>query len=434
MPKQRLILALFISSLLVMVLAACAQGEAVIVPPEIRYGEDVCAECNMIISDPRFAAAYVHEVSPGRYESVAVDDIGDMLIHADKHPEHTVVRWYVHDYASEEWLDATNAHFVFSNQLHTPMAQGTAAHATLESAEAMAAELGGEVLDWNGLRARHAAGGLRVPAGGAGMGKGAGAAMVAGSTPAMMHDHATMHALHQQGVLEEVILGEAEIEGYTLQLISHDPLHAGYNDVMVHLTGPDGQPVEGARLDYRPLMAMLDGMHHASPVEQPEQVMPGMYHGAVAFSTPGGPDLGSWSLAVTFADPATGASGEATFDVDVAPSQLHGSFMAPGDRRLFLALVAPAAPQVGRQPLALLAFEKVGMMEWPVLDDLTLEITPLMPTVGHGSPGNENPVPMGNGHYLGTVNFSMSGPWTVTVVVRSGGETLGEVTYELQVP
>ncbi len=74
------------------------------------------------------------------------------------------------------------------------------------------------------------------------------------------------------------------------------------------------------------------------------------------------------------------------------------------------------------------------MMEWPVLDDLTLEITPFMPTMGHGSPGNENPVPVGNGHYLGTVNLSMAGPWTVAVVVKSGVETLGEVTFELQVP
>ncbi len=158
MRKHRLTLALFVSSLLVMVLAACAQGEAVIMPPEIRYGEDVCAECTMIISDPRFAAAYVHEVSPGRYASIPFDDIGDMLIHADKHPEHTVVRWYVHDYASEEWLDATGAHFVFSDQLQTPMAQGTAAHAALASAEAMAADLDGKVLDWDGLLARHQAG------------------------------------------------------------------------------------------------------------------------------------------------------------------------------------------------------------------------------------------------------------------------------------
>jgi copper chaperone NosL len=462
MKKRRLALVSLVSTLLVMVLATCAQGEAVIMPPEIRYGEDACAECTMIISDPRFATAYVHEVSPGRYESISFDDIGDMLIHAGKHPEHTVVRWYAHDYASEEWLDATGAHFVFSNQLQTPMAQGIAAHAALADAEAMAAELDGQVLDWNGLRARHQAGALMMQAGpgaaagamgtvkvdeaalaettpaakpeATAMAESPPAAMAEHATPSVMHDHAAVHALYQQAGTEEVVLGEAESGGYTLQLVSHGPLHAGYNVVMVHLAGPEGQPVEGARLGYRPLMTMGNGMHHAAPVEPPEPVAAGMYHGAVAFSMPSGPDLGSWSLTTTFEDPATGTSGEATFDVDVASSQLHGSFITPGDRKLFLALVAPTTPQVGRQPLELLAFEKAGMMEWPVLDNLTLEVTPFMPTMGHGSPGNENPVPMGNGHYLGTINFSMSGPWTVTVVAKSGVETLGEVTFELQVP
>ncbi len=45
---------------LALLAAGCAQGTAEIKPPEIRYGEDVCVECKMIISDPRFAAAYTY--------------------------------------------------------------------------------------------------------------------------------------------------------------------------------------------------------------------------------------------------------------------------------------------------------------------------------------------------------------------------------------
>lgn len=162
MKKIRPTQALVQVSILVILLtlAACAQGDTVVTPPEIRYGEDICAACNMIISDPRFAAAYVHQLGPGRYQSTVFDDIGDMLIHAEKHPEHTVVRWYVHDYTTEEWLDATQAHFVFSNRLNTPMGHGIAAHTGLASAEAMARELDGQVLDWNGLLAQRQAGKL----------------------------------------------------------------------------------------------------------------------------------------------------------------------------------------------------------------------------------------------------------------------------------
>ncbi len=85
---------------LVLILGGCAQGSPEITPPEIHYGEDVCVECDMIISDIRFAAGYAYEIEAGRYQSLAFDDIGDMLAHADKHPEHDVVAWYVHDFNS----------------------------------------------------------------------------------------------------------------------------------------------------------------------------------------------------------------------------------------------------------------------------------------------------------------------------------------------
>jgi copper chaperone NosL len=133
--------------------SGCAQGIAEIRPPDIRYGEDLCAECNMIISDPRFAAAYAHEISAGRYAQLAFDDIGDMLIHAAKHPEQKVVGWYVHDYRSEEWLDATSAHFVTGDAIVTPMGHGLSAFATPEDAQALAAQSGGEVLTWEMLQA-----------------------------------------------------------------------------------------------------------------------------------------------------------------------------------------------------------------------------------------------------------------------------------------
>lgn len=133
--------------------AACTHGATEASPPEIRYGEDVCAECNMIISDPRYAAGYAHEISAGRYESLAFDDIGDLLVHSAKHPEHKVVAWYVHDYASEEWLDATTAYYVVSAQIASPMGHGIAAHATQDAAEQMAQTNAGQVLDWAGLLA-----------------------------------------------------------------------------------------------------------------------------------------------------------------------------------------------------------------------------------------------------------------------------------------
>jgi copper chaperone NosL len=135
-------------------LAGCAQGIAELQPPEIHYGQDLCAECNMIISDPRFAAAYAHEISPGRYEQLAFDDVGNMLHHASKHPEHQIAGWYVHDYRTEEWLDATAAYYVVGGAIQTPMGYGIAACADQQEAQKMAAEIGGEVLTWETLHDR----------------------------------------------------------------------------------------------------------------------------------------------------------------------------------------------------------------------------------------------------------------------------------------
>lgn len=142
---------LFVFATLALLLGACAQGASSPAPPEIRYGEDLCDECNMIISDARFAAAYAYEVSPGRYESKAFDDIGDMLLHAEKHTDDAVAEWYVHDYDSEEWLDASAAHYVMSADLPTPMGYGIIAYADAAAADTKAAEVSGMILSWDEL-------------------------------------------------------------------------------------------------------------------------------------------------------------------------------------------------------------------------------------------------------------------------------------------
>lgn len=138
-----------------LLLTACARGQTAIKPPEIHYGQDLCDECGMIISDPRFASGFVYEVSQGRYESHRFDDIGNMLLFMQKHPDLPIVAWYVHDYASEEWLDAAQAYYVSSQELHTPMGHGLAAHASQAAAQAMADELHGEVFDWPTLQVAH---------------------------------------------------------------------------------------------------------------------------------------------------------------------------------------------------------------------------------------------------------------------------------------
>lgn len=153
-PARSIMRLLLLVALVSLALSACRQGERTPTPPAIRYGEDLCAECNMIISEARYAAGYAYEISPGRYASLAFDDIGDLLTHRSKHPEHKVVAWYVHDYATESWLDATTAYYVVSEQSHSPMGHGITAHATRAAAEQFGQERAGMLVDWAGLQAQ----------------------------------------------------------------------------------------------------------------------------------------------------------------------------------------------------------------------------------------------------------------------------------------
>jgi copper chaperone NosL len=136
-----------------MVLAGCAQGQPIARPPDIHYGEDLCVSCGMVISDVRFAAAAAHEVEPGRYESSAFDDIGDMVHYIKQNPDLKFTNFWAHDYGDESWVDASSAWFVVSPQIKSPMMHGVAAFASQEAASSLAADVAGEVLDWNHMRA-----------------------------------------------------------------------------------------------------------------------------------------------------------------------------------------------------------------------------------------------------------------------------------------
>ncbi len=156
MQRYWLYLVLFASLL---GLAACSAQPTQPAPPKIHYGEDTCSDCGMIINDARFAAAYAVQQGQGAYQTFIFDDIGDMLHHMQQNLTLTGAGWWVHDYSSEEWIDATRAYFVVSDQIKTPMNHGTAAFATQESAAQLAGEVGGQVLDWDKVRIEHAVAG-----------------------------------------------------------------------------------------------------------------------------------------------------------------------------------------------------------------------------------------------------------------------------------
>jgi copper chaperone NosL len=139
--------ALLLIALLFVALTACRSAVDLTQPPDIRYGEDVCDLCGMIISEPRFAAAYV--TTEG--ETRRFDDIGDMIMYHMETGEDVAVFW-VHDYETAEWLQADEATLAYVEDMITPMGSGLIAFADPDAAAAAVAH-GGDLMDFATLMA-----------------------------------------------------------------------------------------------------------------------------------------------------------------------------------------------------------------------------------------------------------------------------------------
>lgn len=104
---------------LVFIFLGCESGNQLNKPPEIRYGEDPCDECHMLINESRYVAGYVTNDRQTR----RFDDIGCLLLYQKEHDE-TVAQFWVKDFNTQEWLKADTAFFVRSDSIQTPMGFG----------------------------------------------------------------------------------------------------------------------------------------------------------------------------------------------------------------------------------------------------------------------------------------------------------------------
>lgn len=132
--------------LLIAMILAAAFGCEREGPPTVRYGDEACAHCRMIVNDDRFAAAVVTETG----ETLKFDDICCLVDYVAEKPN-TAKRIWVRGYQSAQWHDAKTVYFAFGPKLHTPMGSGLAAVATEVEANALAAEWSGKTLRFDEL-------------------------------------------------------------------------------------------------------------------------------------------------------------------------------------------------------------------------------------------------------------------------------------------
>lgn len=200
-------------------------------------------------------------------------------------------------------------------------------------------------------------------------------------------------------------------------------LTTGYTNLYVKVTDDSGTNVESATVTFAPLMTMTS-MAHACPIEQPAyDASIGKYKGAVVFimSSMGG----DWTLDVSVDGTPV------TFDLTVAESatKVVGAYSGTDGQTYFISLLRPVVWEVGMNDLEVLIHKRESMMSFPADDDFTIVMTPEMMSMGHGSPNNISPVSIGNGHYNGEINYTMTGDWRMHMALSKAGTEIHSDAY-----
>ena len=207
----------------------------------------------------------------------------------------------------------------------------------------------------------------------------------------------------------------------------------GYMKLYLLLTDSiSGKIVEDAHVSLNPMMDM-GMMKHTCPFENPasEKAVGHLFPCGVNFimSSMGG----TWTLGITVHNHANNKEGTLTLPLTVSdPSKATmKSFidLSNSSNKYFIALLAPKSPKVGINDIELFIAKKASMMSFPADSSLTVTLTPEMPSMGHGSPNNVNPVHVGGGHYKGKVNFTMTGLWRLNLDFTNGSALADSTTY-----
>ena len=212
----------------------------------------------------------------------------------------------------------------------------------------------------------------------------------------------------------------AKIEIYT----KTSSLATGYNKFYIALYDSiSGNRIEAANIQLMPMMDM-GMMKHSAPFENPasENAIDHLFPCSAIFIMPS--TAGTWTLQFKVHNNVGDKTGIITIPVTViepVKSKMKSFTASHNGSNYFVSLVEPSSPKVGINDLEFVIFKKVSMMSFPADSSLGISFVPEMPTMGHSSPNNVNPVHIGNGHYKGKVNFTMTGLWRLNMDFLAGG-------------
>ena len=195
----------------------------------------------------------------------------------------------------------------------------------------------------------------------------------------------------------------------------HNDLSTGYENLYVTLKDASGNAMTGATVEYLPMMDM-GTMQHSCPTEQPTyNSSMAKYKGAVVFvmSSMGG----TWTLEVK----VNGSPVTFTLTVAESATKVMGMYTGTDGSKYVVSLLKPVIWSVGMNDVEFLLHKRVSGLDWPAVTDFTMVMTPEMTSMNHGSANNIDPVHIGNGHYNGDVNYTMTGDWRLHLQLLQNG-------------
>lgn len=231
-------------------------------------------------------------------------------------------------------------------------------------------------------------------------------------------------------VLPAIKVGEIFLAGAKVSLYADDSLRVGYNKIYVKLTdSAKGSILNDVELQVLPVMHMTTHTH-SSPVQQPEICQCGLSPFGAVFQMPTS-DAGEWSMRFTLNNKTQNRTEVGSVPFTVLNTSDTKVITGSDGTAYVLTYVPIKTPKVGINDISFYLHKRETMMEWPSVTNAEIFMTPDMPSMGHGSPNNVNPVHAGLGEYKGKVNFTMTGEWRITCQVNSGTDSLFTTSFTI---
>lgn len=212
------------------------------------------------------------------------------------------------------------------------------------------------------------------------------------------------------------LLGTQYTSGMKVNLYSDTILFVGYNNIYIEVKdSATGSLVNDAHIELLPMMNM-GMMNHSCPYDNPASTnsVNGKFPCDVVFIMPS--TAGNWTLETNVHNHANNEKGSVIFPLTVTePMYSVLKSKTVNGSTYFVSMIEPSKPVIGINNFIIKVNKSVTMMDFPNDSSYTYSIYPWMPSMGHSSPNNVNPVYTTKGMYDGDVNFTMTGDWRITL-------------------